>query len=64
MARHAIEADRAFELLRRHSQQNGRKLVDVAQAIVDSHLLLLPPRPTESHEPLPQAATLEQPVGT
>ena len=29
-------------MLRTHSQHNGRKLVDVAQAIVDSHLLLLP----------------------
>jgi len=43
MERHAIDADRAFELLRDHSQHNGRKLVDVAQAIVDSHLLLLVP---------------------
>ena len=51
MARHAINADRAFELLRGHSQHNGHKLVDVAQAIVDSHLLLLPslapPPPSE-----------------
>jgi len=45
MARHAIDADRAFEMLRDHSQHNGHKLVDVAQAIVDSHLLLLPPLP-------------------
>src|SRR6266542_4454406 len=43
MARHAIDADRAFAMLRDHSQHNGHKLVDVAQAIVDSHLLLLPP---------------------
>lgn len=43
MARHSISADRAFETLRDHSQHNGHKLVDVAQAIVDSHLLLLPP---------------------
>jgi len=42
MARHAIDADRAFELLRDHSQRTGHKLVNVAQAIVDSHLLLLP----------------------
>ncbi len=42
MARHAIDADRAFEMLRDHSQHNGHKLVNVAQAIVDSHLLLLP----------------------
>jgi AmiR/NasT family two-component response regulator len=43
MARHAIDSDRAFGMLRDHSQHNGHKLVDVAQAIVDSHLLLLPP---------------------
>ena len=34
MARHAIDADHAFAMLRDHSQHNGRKLVDVAQAIV------------------------------
>ena len=43
MARHSTNADRAFEMLRDHSQHNGRKLIDVAQAIVDSHLLLLAP---------------------
>jgi response regulator NasT len=42
MARHSIDADRAFELLREHSQHSGNKLVDVAAAIVDSHLLLIP----------------------
>src|SRR5205085_12094633 len=45
MARHSINADHAFEMLRNHSQHNGRKVVDVAQAIVDSHLLLLPTLP-------------------
>jgi AmiR/NasT family two-component response regulator len=43
MARHSTNADRAFEMLRDHSQHDGRKLIDVAQAIVDSHLLLQPP---------------------
>ena len=47
MARHAIDADRAFAMLREHSQHNGHKLVDIAQAIVDSHLLLLPPVPQQ-----------------
>ena len=53
MARHAIDADRAFEMLRDHSQHNGHKLVDIAQAIVDSHLLLLPrlPQPQAPSEP-------------
>jgi response regulator NasT len=43
MARNAVDGDKAFELLRDHSQHNGRKLTDVAAAIVESHLLLLPP---------------------
>jgi AmiR/NasT family two-component response regulator len=54
MARHATDADRAFDMLRDHSQHNGHKLVDIAQAIVDSHLLLLPPLeqpPTPSERP-------------
>jgi two-component system, response regulator / RNA-binding antiterminator len=45
MASQAIDADRAFQMLRDHSQHSGRKLVDVAQAVVDSHLLLLRPVP-------------------
>jgi response regulator NasT len=47
MARHAVDAERAFEMLRDHSRHNGHKLVDVAQALVDSHLLLLPPIPPQ-----------------
>ena len=47
MARHSINADRAFEMLRDHSQHNGRKLSDVAAAVVESHLLLVP-APTSS----------------
>jgi AmiR/NasT family two-component response regulator len=43
MARHGIDEDQAFEMLRTHSNRNGRKLVDVAEAVVESHLLLLPP---------------------
>jgi len=45
MARNSTTADRAFEMLRDHSQNNGRKLSDVAAAVVESHLLLLPPTP-------------------
>ena len=45
MARYAIAADRAFGMLRDHSQHNGHRLADVAAAIVDSHLLLVPPIP-------------------
>lgn len=46
MARHAINADKAFEMLREHSQHNGHKLADVASAVVDSHQLLMPAEPT------------------
>ena len=49
MARHSTTAERAFEMLRDHSQHNGRKLSDVAAAVVESHLLLLvPPAPQAS----------------
>ena len=42
MNQHAIDADKAFAMLRDHSQHNGHKLADVAAAVVQSHLLLLP----------------------
>ena len=50
MARHSINADNAFEMLRDHSQHNGRKLIDIAEAVVESHLLLLPPTPHPTGE--------------
>ncbi|MGZ4353117.1 MAG: ANTAR domain-containing response regulator, partial [Gaiellaceae bacterium] len=40
MARHGVDAENAFSMLRDHSQHNGHKLADVAAAIVDSHVLL------------------------
>jgi AmiR/NasT family two-component response regulator len=42
MASHGVDSDAAFTMLRDHSQHSGRKLVDIAQAVVDSHLLLVP----------------------
>jgi AmiR/NasT family two-component response regulator len=48
MARHSIDGDKAFGKLREHSQHNGNKLVDVAGAIVASHLLLVPATPRPS----------------
>jgi response regulator NasT len=41
MAHHLFDSDAAFALLREHSQSSGRKITDVAQAVVDSHLLLV-----------------------
>ena len=52
MARHSLTADQAFEMLRNHSQTHGRKLVDVAEAIVESHLLLALPA-ANTHQPAP-----------
>ena len=51
MARHSINAEQAFTRLRNHSQHNGRKLSDLAAAIVESHLLLLPPTPPAHQAP-------------
>ncbi len=42
MARNSIDEDGAFQILRDHSQNTGRKLADLADAVVQSHLLLLP----------------------
>lgn len=47
MARHGVNADKAFGMLRDHSQNNGQKVADVASAIVDSHLLLVSPAEPE-----------------
>ena len=40
MERHAVDEQRAFELLRDHSRHTGRKLIDVAHAIAEMHMLL------------------------
>lgn len=43
MATHSIDDQQAFELLRKHSQQSGRRLLDLAEAITQSHRLLAQP---------------------
>ena len=40
MERHSVDEQHAFVLLRDQARQSGRKLVDIAQAIVDGHSLL------------------------
>lgn len=42
MAIHDIDEQEAFELLRTHSQKDGRKLVDVAEAVTQTRRLLTP----------------------
>jgi response regulator NasT len=44
MERHSVGERQAFELLRDHSRATGRRVVDVAQAVLDGHALL-PKRP-------------------
>ena len=41
MERHAVDDRRAFELLRDHARSGGsRRVVDVAQSVLDGHALL------------------------
>jgi response regulator NasT len=51
MARHSTSADKAFEMLREHSQHNGHKLADVAAAVVESHQLIMPALDLATAEP-------------
>ncbi len=63
MARHAIDSDRAFEMLREHSQHNGHKVADVAAAIIESHRLLVPelPKPSQLRKPAVETAAVGPP---
>jgi AmiR/NasT family two-component response regulator len=40
MERHSVDDRRAFELLRDHARSSGRRVVDVAQSVLDGHALL------------------------
>lgn len=40
MERHSCSERQAFEMLRDHSRATGRRVVDVAQAVLDGHALL------------------------
>ena len=42
MERHSVGEDQAFELLRAQARNANRKLVEIAQAVVDGHPLLSP----------------------
>jgi two-component system, response regulator / RNA-binding antiterminator len=47
MERHRVDEQRAFELLRAQSRNTGRKLVEIAEAVVEGYLLL----PAHDREP-------------
>ena len=40
MERHSVDDRRAFEFLRDHARAGGRRVVDVAQSVLDGHALL------------------------
>src|SRR5262249_21558954 len=40
MAIHGLDEQEAFDMLRSHSQRSGRRLLDLAEAVTDSHQLL------------------------
>jgi response regulator NasT len=48
MARHGINGDEAFNLLRNHSQHGGGRLSDIAAAVVETNSLLPPGPSSES----------------
>jgi AmiR/NasT family two-component response regulator len=49
MERHSIDEEAAFRMLRDQSRQGGRKLIDLAQAVVDARVLL-PNRTTDAEQ--------------
>ena len=50
MAVHGVDEHEAFDMLRRRSQESGRKLIDLAEAINSSHRLLA----LRSDQPAPE----------
>ncbi|MBC7644684.1 MAG: ANTAR domain-containing protein [Thermoleophilia bacterium] len=50
MARHAINAEQAFTMLRNSSQSTGRKVAEIADGIISSHVLL-PASPSATDPP-------------
>lgn len=42
MERHRVPERESFELLREHARSSGRRVVDVAQSVLDGHALLPP----------------------
>jgi AmiR/NasT family two-component response regulator len=50
MERHQIDEDQAFERIRAHARRRSRRVVEVAEAVVDGHLLLPPQASTSSEQ--------------
>jgi AmiR/NasT family two-component response regulator len=56
MERHGIDETRAFEVLRESARRRNRKLIDVATAVVEGHLLLPKQSPSMTARPGSEAA--------
>jgi AmiR/NasT family two-component response regulator len=54
MERNSIDEEQAFNMIREHSRRTQRKMVEVAEAILTSHLLLAGPH-EQDHADLPLA---------
>ena len=50
MERHRVDERQAFDMLRMQSRKSGRKLIDIAEAVATSHLLLTPPQAADAPE--------------
>ena len=50
MERNGIDADAAFALLKSHSQQSGRRLGDIAEAVTTTYQLLPSARPADKRQ--------------
>jgi response regulator NasT len=55
MERRGIDADSAFALIREHSQRTGRKIAEVASALLDSHRLLSSSGAVPSNDEIPSS---------
>jgi AmiR/NasT family two-component response regulator len=65
MERNSIEEEQAFNMIREHSRRTQRKVVEVAEAILASHLLLAGPhRETSGDVPFAESTDREAGVGT
>ena len=63
MERHRIDERQAFELLRSHARRTGRKLIDIAEAVTTSHLLLVTQTLPASNNSQPSDVRVENPPG-
>jgi AmiR/NasT family two-component response regulator len=65
MERNSIDEEQAFNMIREHSRRTQRKVVEVAEAILASHLLLAGlHRETSGDVPFAESTDREAGVGT